>query len=158
MIGTPTVVYSYTQTAIARTGPFQPEMLGLGPGSSSQYSMYRLRHMPVQWTRPVHLWSRRSRDPCPPRAGEGGSPEAPPEGPAGGTLPEAICYKSGNDERDRRLEVVKLITALSYCVGSSFHFFCVPAFVLLIGLTSLLSDACQRRNFESWLGGVWVDG
>ena len=28
--------------------------LGLGPGSSSQYSMYWLRHMPVHWTRPVH--------------------------------------------------------------------------------------------------------
>ena len=29
-------------------------------------------------------------------------------------------YKnSGNEERDRRLQVVKLLTALSYCVGDS---------------------------------------
>ena len=70
--------------------------VGLGPGSSSQYSMYWQRHMPVHWTRPVHWWFRRSRnrprlrrDPCPPPAGEEDPPEVPPEGPAGGTLPEA---------------------------------------------------------------------
>ena len=32
--------------------------------------------------------------------------------------------KGGNEERDRRLQVVKLLTALSYCVGSSFTFLC----------------------------------
>ena len=59
--------------------------------------------------------------------------------------------KCGNDKRDR-LEVVKLLTALSYCVGGStvFHIFCVPA--LVVGSLSLLSDACQRRNLESGLG------
>ena len=31
-------------------------------------------------------------------------------------------WKGGNEERDRRLQVVNLITALSYCVGSSFCF------------------------------------
>ena len=34
--------------------------------------------------------------------------------------------------------------------------FCVPALVL--GSLSLLSDACQRRNFESWLGGYGLVG
>ena len=34
-------------------------------------------------------------------------------------------------------------------------FVCVPALVL--GSLSLLSDACQRRNREPWLGGCrWV--
>ena len=32
-------------------------------------------------------------------------------------------WKGGNEERDRRLQAVKLLTALSYCVGSSFYFF-----------------------------------
>ena len=31
--------------------------VGLGPGSSSQYSMYWLRHMPVHWTRTVHWYT-----------------------------------------------------------------------------------------------------
>ena len=36
-----------------------------------------------------------------------------------------------------------------------FIFFCVPEFVL--GSLSLLKDACQRRNIESWLGVYrWV--
>ena len=46
--------------------------------------------------------------------------------------------------------MVKLLTALSFCVGNSF-LVCVPALVL--GSLSLLDDACQRRNLESWLGG-----
>ena len=56
------------------------QFVGLGPGSSSQYSMYWLRHMPVHWTRPVRNRLRLRRDPCPPPAGERGPPEAPPEG------------------------------------------------------------------------------
>ena len=43
----------------------------MSPGSSSQHSTCWLRHMPVHWTRPIHLWSRRSRDPWPPPAGKG---------------------------------------------------------------------------------------
>ena len=56
--------------------------------------------------------------------------------------------EGGNEERDRRLEVVKLLTALSYCVGGSFN---VPCSNLVLGSLSLLSDECQRRNLESWL-------
>ena len=57
--------------------------------------------------------------------------------------------KGGNEEGDIRLQVVELLTALSYCVGSSF--FRVPA--LDLGSLSLLSDACQQRNLETWQGG-----
>ena len=35
-----------------------------------------------------------------------------------------MSLKGGNKERDRRLQVVKLLPALSYCVGSSFFFWC----------------------------------
>ena len=59
-------------------------ILGLDPGSSSQYILYWLHHVPVHWTRPVHWWFRRSRDrsrlrrdPCPPPTGEGAALEAP---------------------------------------------------------------------------------
>ena len=46
---------------VAKNNASKPKPgLGLGPGSSSQYSMYWLRHMPVHWTRPVHWWFRRS--------------------------------------------------------------------------------------------------
>ena len=63
--------------------------------------------------------------------------------------------EGGNEERDRRLEVVKFLTALSYCVVGGSFIFCVP--VLVLGSRSLFSDACQCRNFESWLGGCgWV--
>ena len=61
------------------------------------------------------------------------------------------------------LQVVKLLTALSYCVGGSFVFVCVSAFVL--GSLSLLSDACQRTNLTWWAVGYrsvgvdkWVNG
>ena len=53
---------------------------------------------PVYWIRSVYWWrgeaarSRRSRDHRLPPAGEGASPEAPPEGPAGGAPPEANFY------------------------------------------------------------------
>ena len=50
--------------------------VGLGPGSSSQYSMYWQRHMPVHWTRPVHWWFQRTdrgfaATPAPPRLVKG---------------------------------------------------------------------------------------
>ena len=32
--------------------------------------------------------------------------------------------KSGNEESDRRLQVVKLLTALSYCIDSYFNVLC----------------------------------
>ena len=35
-----------------------------------------------------------------------------------------IYQKGGNEERDRRLQAVKLLTALSYGVGSSSIFLC----------------------------------
>lgn len=44
--------------------------LELGPGSSSQYSMYWLRQMPVYWPRIVH-WSRLRGKPRAPPAVEG---------------------------------------------------------------------------------------
>ena len=47
--------------------------------------------------------------------------------------------KGGNEERDKRLQVVELLTALSYCVGSSFISF-VSALVLVS--LSRLSDTC----------------
>ena len=40
-----------------------------------------------------------------------------------------ITRKGGNEERDIRLQVVKLLTALSYFVRSFLLFFCVPALV-----------------------------
>ena len=58
------------------------------------YSMYWLRHMSVLWTRPVQWLGEAepgrgfAATPGFPPAGEGGPPEAPPEGPAGGALPE----------------------------------------------------------------------
>ena len=39
------------------------------------------------------------------------------------------CQKGGNEERDRRLQIVKHITAFSYCVGSS-SIFCVLPLIL----------------------------
>ena len=52
--------------------------------------------------------------------------------------------------------MVKLLTGLSYCVGSSL-LFRAPALVL--GSRSLLSDACQGRNLESFLvGECFVSG
>ena len=33
--------------------------------------------------------------------------------------PRAITRAYGNEERDRRVEVVKLLTASSYCVGAT---------------------------------------
>ena len=39
-------------------------------------------------------------------------------------MDKAIKILGGNEERDRRLQVVKLLTALSYCVDSSFMFLC----------------------------------
>ena len=39
----------------------------------------------------MHWWSRRSRDPCSPPAGEGAPPEASPVGLPGAALPEA-CF------------------------------------------------------------------
>ena len=64
--------------------------------------------------------------------------------------------KGGDEERDRRLQEVKLLTALNYCVGSSI-IFCVPA-LLVLGSLSLLSDACQPRTLNrGWVGmGGWV--
>ena len=51
--------------------------------------------------------------------------------------------------------MVKLLTALSYCVGSSVIFLCSA---LVLGSLSLLNDACDRRNLEWWLGVYgWVD-
>ena len=38
-------------------------------------------------------WSRLRRDPNPSPASEGGPPQAPPEGPGGGALPEAHAFK-----------------------------------------------------------------
>ena len=63
--------------------------------------------------------------------------------------------EGGNEERDRRLEVVKFLTAFPYCVVGGSFIICVPELVL--GSLSLLRDACQRRNLESWLGECgWV--
>ena len=42
------------KTTYARKSTETHEIVGLGPGSSSQYSIYCLRHMPLYWTRPVH--------------------------------------------------------------------------------------------------------
>ena len=42
-------------------------------------------------------------------------------------------------------------TVLGYCVDGSFIFLCSSTIVL--GSLSLLSDACQRKKLESWLGG-----
>ena len=41
---------------------------------------------------------------------------------AGTSSYEALYRKGGNEERDRHLQVAKLLTALSCCVGSSFIF------------------------------------
>ena len=68
-------------------------LLGLGTGAQRQY-----KSQPVYWIRSVYWWrgeaarSRRSRDHRPPPVGEGASPEAPAEGPAGGAPPEANFY------------------------------------------------------------------
>ena len=78
--------------------------VGRGPYGSSQFSMYWLHQMSAHCTRTVH-WSRRSRDPRPPSAGEGGLPGDPAGGsfaggvrgvhrrtPLGAPLPEArVC-------------------------------------------------------------------
>ena len=70
--------------------------LGLGRGSSSQYSVYTGC---VSYTRlgTVHYFGEaktgrgQAATPAPP-AGERDSSEAPPEGPAGGALPEVRFY------------------------------------------------------------------
>ena len=68
-----------------------------------------------------------------------------------------IILKCGNEKRDKRLEVVKLLTALSYCVDGSFI---LSVFSISIMIASLLSDACQRETFNrGWVGmGWWVSG
>ena len=88
-------VFNFILYVVARNN-LKLKSFGLGHGSSSQYRIYWLRHMPVHWTRPVYWWLRRTgrgfaATPVPP-AGEGAPPEAAPEGPAGGALPEARFY------------------------------------------------------------------
>ena len=47
-------------------------------------------------------------------------------------------YKGGNEERDRRLQVVKLLTAFSYCVV-------VPSFVLCSSISLGIDFTVKRR-------------
>ena len=66
------------------------KFLGLDPGSSSKYSSYVLACAFASTLDPTSALT--PRPPSPPPAGEGGLPEASPEGPAGGALPKAHFY------------------------------------------------------------------
>ena len=80
-------------------------------------------------------------------------------------LTHIVYYQNGgNEERDKRLQVVKLLTALSYCVGG-FSLFAMFLQLSLIGSFCILSDLCQHRNLFWFMGkyrlvgvrcGLWV--
>ena len=77
-----------------------------------------------------------------------------------------ITRAYGNEERDRRLEVVKLLTALSYCVGGSF--ICsvfqhqsqhqINAYNTTNNDIPLLSHARQLKNLVLQYVGVCTEG
>ena len=48
------------------------------------------------------------------------------------------------------------ISLLATALAFLFHFFCFPEYVL--GSLSMLRDACQLRNLDSWLGGNGLRG
>ena len=64
--------------------------------------------------------------------------------PLAGVYCCSFTINCGNEERDRRLEVVNFPTAISYCVGGYFYLYGVPALVL--GSVQLLNHARQRKK------------
>ena len=60
--------------------------------------------------------------------------------------------KGGNEERDRRLQVVKLLTALSYRVGGSL--ICSVFQHLCYGMAFTVKGCVSAK--KNWIMAVWV--
>ena len=67
----------------------------------------------------------------------------------------SFTINCGNEERDRRLEVVNFPIAISYCVEGYFYLYGVPALVL--GSVQPLNHARQRKKLVlQWVLFVWI--